>query len=168
MEITIVPIDSIKLNPKNPRVIRDRKFKLLVKSIQNFPKMLKLRPIVVNDEMVTLGGNMRLKASIEAGLKEVPIIKASELTDKEQEEFIIKDNSSFGEWDWEILANGWDELDLKDWGIDVPTFETNDEDIQLNMPSDESFRVTITCNSEEEQNEIYKKLVELGFNVNKI
>ena len=120
MIIQKVKIGQVKPNESNPRVIRDDKFKKLVKSIQDFPEMLELRPIVVNEDMVVLGGNMRLKACIEAGLKEVPVIKASDLTQEQQKEFIIKDNVGFGEWDWDILANEWDAENLEDWGLDLP------------------------------------------------
>ncbi len=113
-------ISKVKTNPNNPRVIKDDKFSKLVKSIKEFPKMLEIRPIVVNDDMIVLGGNMRLKACKEAGLKEVPIIKASELTEDEQRQFIIKDNVSGGEWEWEMLTNEWDVEQLEDWGVDVP------------------------------------------------
>jgi len=123
MKTEIISIKKIKSNPNNPRVIKDDKFKKLVKSIEEFPKMLEMRPIVVNDEMVVLGGNMRLKACKEIGLGEVPVIKASELTEEEQRAFIIKDNSGFGEWDWEMLANEWDVEQLEDWGLEVPEFE---------------------------------------------
>ena len=92
MQTTLTKISAIKPNPNNPRIIKDDKFAKLVTSIKEFPKMLELRPIVVNDDMIVLGGNMRLKACKEAGLKEVPVIKASELTEAEQREFIIKDN----------------------------------------------------------------------------
>jgi len=122
-----VSIKAIKANPNNPRVIRDDKFRKLVKSINEFPEMLELRPIVVNDEMVVLGGNMRLKACKEAGLSEVAIIKASNLSEAQQAEFIIKDNLGFGEWDWDMLANEYDEADLKDWGLDLPVFESVNE-----------------------------------------
>jgi len=118
-----VPINTIKANPNNPRIIKDDKFAKLVKSINEFPQMLNLRPIVVNDDMVVLGGNMRLKACKEAGLKEIPIIKASELTDQQQKEFIVKDNVGYGEWDWNDLANNWDEQELIDWGLDIPGFD---------------------------------------------
>ena len=114
---------ELRLNKDNPRVIKDDKFKKLVKSIQDFPQMLEIRPIVVNDEMVVLGGNMRLKACIEAGLTEVPIIKASSLTPEQQKEFIIKDNVGFGEWEWDVLANEWDVEKLTDWGLDIPDYE---------------------------------------------
>lgn len=122
MKTEIVKITEVKNNPNNPRVIKDDKFTKLVNSIKEFPKMLEIRPIVVNDDMIVLGGNMRLKACKEAGLKEVPIIKASDLTEDEQRQFIIKDNVSGGEWDWEMLANEWDSEQLEDWGLDVPNF----------------------------------------------
>jgi ParB-like chromosome segregation protein Spo0J len=117
-----VKISEVKSNPNNPRLIKDDKFKKLVKSIQEFPEMLSLRPIVVNADMVVLGGNMRLKACKEAGLKEVDIIKADDLTEEQQKQFIIKDNVGFGEWDWEDLANNWDAEQLTDWGLDIPNF----------------------------------------------
>ena len=119
MKIEKVKIGSIKTNPNNPRVIKDDKFKKLVQSVKDFPQMLDIRPIVVNDEMIVLGGNMRLKACIEAGIKEVSIIKASELTPEQQNEFIIKDNVGFGEWNWDDLANDWDAEQLTEWGLDV-------------------------------------------------
>lgn len=113
-------VSEVKANPNNPRIIKDDKFKKLVQSIKDFPEMLELRPIVVNNDGIVLGGNMRLKACKEAGLKEVPVIKASELTEEQQKEFIIKDNVGFGEWDWEDLANNWDAEELTDWGLDLP------------------------------------------------
>ena len=123
MEIKKIKISEIKPNPNKPRLIKDDKFKKLVKSIQDFPQMLEIRPIVVNDDMIVLGGNMRLKACKEAGLKELPIIKASELTEEQQREFIIKDNVGFGEWEWEDLANNWDAEQLTEWGLDIPDFK---------------------------------------------
>lgn len=119
----VVPIHEIKANPNNPRLIKDEKFAKLVKSIKEFPEMLELRPIVVNDDMVVLGGNMRLKACKEAGLIQIPVIKASSLTEEQQKEFIIKDNVGFGEWDWELIANEWDAEKLQDWGLDIPGFD---------------------------------------------
>jgi ParB-like chromosome segregation protein Spo0J len=117
--IQTVKTKDIIANENNPRVIKDDKFKKLVQSIKDFPQMLQLRPIVVNDEMVVLGGNMRLRAVQEVGLKEVPIIKASDLTEEQQKEFIIKDNVGFGEWDWDVLANEWEPELLTAWGLDV-------------------------------------------------
>ena len=119
MKTQTVPINEVKSNPNNPRIIKDDKFKKLVASIKELPQMLQLRPIVVNEDMIVLGGNMRLKACKEAGLKEIPIIKASELNEEQQRAFIIKDNVGFGEWDWDALANEWDAEQLEEWGLDV-------------------------------------------------
>jgi DNA modification methylase len=123
MKIETVKISAVKSNPNNPRIIKDDKFKKLVQSVKDFPQMLDIRPIVVNDDMIVLGGNMRLKACIEAGIKEVSIIKASDLTPEQQNEFIIKDNSNFGTWNWDDLANDWDAEQLTEWGLDIPNFE---------------------------------------------
>jgi DNA modification methylase len=120
MKTETIKISKIKSNPNNPRLIKDDKFFKLVKSIKEFPEMLKLRPIVINDDLIVLGGNMRLKACKDAGLKEVSIIKASELTAEQQREFIVKDNVGFGEWDWNMIANEWDAEQLDDWGLDLP------------------------------------------------
>jgi site-specific DNA-methyltransferase (adenine-specific) len=121
-----IKISEVKANPSNPRTIKDDKFNKLVQSIKDFPQMLELRPIVVNDDMIVLGGNMRLKACKEAGLKEVPIIKASELTPEQQAEFIVKDNIGFGEWNYELLLNAYDSADLEAWGLDVPNLDLNE------------------------------------------
>tara|TARA_R110000803_G_scaffold45268_2_gene95424 strand:- start:353 stop:1615 length:1263 start_codon:yes stop_codon:yes gene_type:complete len=118
-----VAINKVFPNPTNPRTIKEGKFKKLVNSIQDFPEMLELRPIVVSKDMEILGGNMRYRACKEAGLKEVYIIKADKLTDKQIEEFIVKDNVGFGEWDWDVLANDWDINELEEWGLDGFPFE---------------------------------------------
>jgi DNA modification methylase len=122
-----VKISQVKTNPDNPRIIKDDKFKQLVKSIKDFPEMLELRPIVVNSDMMVLGGNMRLRACQEAGLKEIPIIKADSLTAEQQREFIIKDNVGYGEWNWEQIANEWDAELIKEWGLDIPDFKIEQE-----------------------------------------
>lgn len=119
LQVEWVKIAEVKSNPSNPRVIKDDKFKKLVKSIQEFPQMLELRPIVVNENNVVLGGNMRLRACQEIKMKQIPIVKASALTEEQQKEFIIKDNVGFGEWDWDDLANEWDAEKLEDWGLDL-------------------------------------------------
>jgi DNA modification methylase len=119
-------ISEVKLNPNNPRLIKDDKFEKLVKSIKEFPEMLDIRPIVVNKDMVILGGNMRFKACKEAGLKEIPVIVADNLTEEQQREFLIKDNTSGGEWDFEMLANEWDNEQLEEWGLDITAFETDE------------------------------------------
>jgi DNA modification methylase len=116
-------ISQIKPNSENPRIIKDHKFKQLVESIKSFPQMLELRPIVIDENNVVLGGNMRLKACIEAGLTDVPVKIAHGLTQEQKKEFIIKDNVGYGEWDWDDLANNWDEQLLTEWGLDIPNFE---------------------------------------------
>ena len=130
MKTEKVKISEVKSNPNNPRIIKDDKFRKLVQSIKDFPKMLEICPIVVNNEMIVLGGNMRLKACKEAGLKEIFIIKAEDLTEDQQKEFIIKDNVGFGEWDWEQLANEWDNEELNDWGLDIPNFDSEVEELE--------------------------------------
>lgn len=114
---------EITSNPQNPRIIKDEKFTRLKKSLQEFPQMMNLRPIVVDDQGIVLGGNMRLQALKSLGYKDIPdewIKKVSELTPEQKQEFIIKDNAGFGEWDWDCLANEWSDLPLSDWGVDIP------------------------------------------------
>lgn len=136
--MTYKKLTDIKPNPDNPRVIKDENFKKLVNSIKEFPKMLDLRPIVVNKDMVILGGNMRFRACQEAGYKEVPITIADSLTPEQEREFIIKDNVSGGDWDWEILANEWNETKLNEWGLDVPEFITDDGfGTEFELPSED-------------------------------
>ena len=119
----IVKIEAIKANSKNPRVIKDDKFRKLVQSIREFPDMLNKRPLIcftdVDGKYVVLGGNMRLKAAQEIGLKEMPIILADDWTQEQKDEFLIKDNVGFGEWNWDDLANEWDAKLLDNWGLDV-------------------------------------------------
>ena len=124
-----VKISKIKGNPSNPRIIKNDKFKKLVKSIKEFPEMLKLRPIVVDEDMIVLGGNMRLKASKDAGLKEVWIDIAEGLTEEQKKEFIVKDNVGFGEWDWAMLGNEWNTIKITEWGLDV--WENQDDKNEL-------------------------------------
>jgi site-specific DNA-methyltransferase (adenine-specific) len=138
-----VKISEVKVNPNNPRLIKDDKFTKLVQSIKDFPEMLDIRPIVVNADMVVLGGNMRLKACKEAGLKEVPIIIADNLTEEQQREFLIKDNVSGGEWDWEALVNEWDVEELETWGLDIPDFTTK----ELPQAEEDDFDTTPPENS---------------------
>ena len=125
-----IKISEVKNNPKNPRLIKDDKFKKLVKSVQEFPEMLELRPIVVDENNIVLGGNMRLKACKEAGLKEVFIVKAEGLTEEQKNEFIVKDNVGFGEWDWDSLANEWDTDKLYEWGLDLPVDLSVSEELE--------------------------------------
>lgn len=121
----MVKLTKIKPNPDNPRIIKDERFKKLVQSIKDFPKMMELRPIITDEKGMILGGNMRLKAIQELGMKEIPdswVKKASDLTEEQKREFIIKDNIGFGDWGWETLANNWDEQQLEEWGLEIPGF----------------------------------------------
>lgn len=138
MKPQLVPISKIKPNPSNPRLIKNIKFKKLVASIEELPSMLHLRPIVVDEDYVILGGNMRYKACIEAGLKEIPIIVASELSDEDKKAFIIKDNVSYGEWDWDILGNEYNFEQLDSWGMDLPS-EMFAEDVDYSILDEEDF-----------------------------
>ena len=119
MIMELISIKKIKPNPKNPRTISPKKFKALVSSVKEFPEMLEVRPIVVDENMVILGGNMRFKAIVEAGFKEVYIIRAENLTEAQKDEFIIKDNANYGDWDWDVLANEFKQDNLLHWGMDV-------------------------------------------------
>ena len=139
-----VDIKKIKPNPRNPRIIKDEKFAKLVKSIQDFPEMLEKRPLVcftdIDGKYVVLGGNMRLKAANEVGLKQLPILLADDWTEEQKNEFLIKDNVGFGEWDWSQLHNEWDVDKLDEWGMDVPQFAPevdysilDDEDVESQL-----------------------------------
>lgn len=160
MKIEKIEIEKLKFNPKNPRTIKDDKFKKLVKSIKEFPEMLDVRPIVVDNDMIVLGGNMRLKACMSAGLKEVSIIRFNDLTDDKKKEFIVKDNVGYGEWDWEILNDDseWNRDLLEEWGLNLPNIK-NDKDI---LP-DNIIALFIDLKSEDKQKELYDKLIELGY-----
>jgi ParB-like chromosome segregation protein Spo0J len=161
----LVKITDVKPNPKNPRVIRDEKFKKLVKSIQEFPDMLNKRPLIVftdvDGKYCVLGGNMRLKALNELKYTKIPIIEADEWTEEQKAEFLIKDNVGFGEWDWDQLANEWDSEKLNDWGMDVPIYEdVNLDDFfeENNLPEDKEEKFTITLEYSEED---YAEVIEL-------
>lgn len=127
-------IDKVKINPNNPRLIKDERFKKLVQSLKSFPEMATVRPIICNSEMVILGGNMRYRAMIEAGWKEVPV-EIVDWPEEKQREFIIKDNVGFGEWEWDVLANEWDAEKLEEWGVDVPNIgeelEAQEDDYEM-------------------------------------
>jgi len=152
-----VKITEVIANPNNPRLIKDDKFKKLVKSIQDFPDMLNVRPIVVNKDMVVLGGNMRLKAIKEAGIKEINV-DIVDWNEQQQKEFIVKDNVGYGEWDWNDLANNWDAEELTDWGLDIPNFNTEgfaDKNKELSL-DDVTDSMTITLKYTEEEYHIVK------------
>jgi ParB-like chromosome segregation protein Spo0J len=161
-----IKINQVKTNPNNPRIIKNDKFEKLVKSIKEFPEMLKLRPIVVDEEMMVLGGNMRLKASKDAGLKEVWIEIAEGLTEEQKKEFIVKDNVGFGEWEWDMLANEWDSVQLAEWGLDVWQNEDDEQNNDVNDISDnisEEYRVEIELTSEREQEQVFNELTKKGY-----
>jgi len=151
-------INEIKPNPNNPRIIKDIKFKQLVKSIQDFPQMLELRPIVIDENNMVLGGNMRLKACLEAGLTDVPVIHANNLSEEKKKEFIVKDNVGYGEWNWDDLANEWNIDELTEWGLDIPNFDTEgfaDKNKELSL-DDVTDSMTITLKYTEDEYHIVK------------
>jgi hypothetical protein len=158
MNSTEVNLSEIKSNPNNPRIIKDDKFHKLVESIKTFPRMLEIRPIVVNKDMIVLGGNMRLRACKEAGIKKVHVIFADDLTEEQQREFIIKDNVGFGEWDWAMLANEWDYKELDDWGLTMPNFDV-EPDYSILDDSDELQKQL------DEMNDGTRKAIQIEFNL---
>lgn len=129
-ETLTLPMSDIKLNESNPRVIKDKQMKRLVKSIQDFPEMTELRPIVVDENNVILGGNMRYRAMQQLGYEQAEVVRVSGLTDEQKREFIIKDNVPFGDWDWDELANSWDAVELNDWGLDIPEAEAVGQEVE--------------------------------------
>lgn len=139
-------IGDIKPNPNNPRLIRDDKFESLKKSIDHFPQMMIARPIVVDEFNMVLGGNMRLRACADLNWKVLPVVKITGMTDLQKKEFIIKDNASFGEWDWEILANEWNDVDLSEWGIDIPKDSFTEEDEQEQSTD---LQIVIKCDADQ-------------------
>jgi ParB-like chromosome segregation protein Spo0J len=164
-------LSEIKPNPNNPRVIKDEKFDKLVKSIKDFPKMMELRPMVINADNIVLGGNMRLKALKELGYKEVPgewVKRAEDLTEDEQRQFIIKDNVGFGEHDWEMLATEWDAEELEEWGLDVPADWGEEEveekeQVDLSDDLDINFRIEVVLTDEKSQELLYNELIERNY-----
>ena len=154
-------IKEIKSNPNNPRIIKDEKFAKLKKSISEFPKMMELRPMVINSENIVLGGNMRLKALKELGYKDIPdnwVKRADELTEDETRRFIIADNVGFGEHDWEMLANEWDTQELEDWGLEGFPFDEDIQDIEEIEDFNESVNFTIKCDSIKQLEQLQTKL----------
>jgi hypothetical protein len=161
-----VKLYKIKGNPRNPRIIKNDKYKKLVASIKEFPQMLEKRPIVVDEDMMVLGGNMRLKASKDAGLKEVWIDIEEGWTKEQKDEFVVKDNVNFGEWEWDMLANDWDSVQLADWGLDVWQNEDDEQNNDVNDISDniaEEYRVEIELTSEREQEQVFNELTQKGY-----
>tara|TARA_Y100000004_G_scaffold98183_1_gene109989 strand:+ start:1253 stop:1810 length:558 start_codon:yes stop_codon:yes gene_type:complete len=149
-------INQLQPNISNPRLIKQHKFKKLVQSIKDFPQMLDLRPIVIDENNIILGGNMRYKACVEAGIKEVPVKIAKGLTEEQKKEFIIKDNIGFGEWEWDMLGNEWDNVKLGEWGMDVWQPE---EEVDYSVLDDLDIGQELT---EKEQN--VKRAIQIEFN----
>ena len=162
-----VSLTKLKNNPKNPRVIRDEKFNKLKKSIEDFPDMLEKRPLVVftdkDGKFVVLGGNMRLKAAKELGIKELPVILADEWTEDQKAQFLIKDNVNFGEWNHEELANEWDAIQLQEWGLDLPVNMDIDElSDEFELPDgDKSPFQQMAFHLADEQAEAIKPIIEI-------
>jgi ParB-like chromosome segregation protein Spo0J len=155
-------LSKLKGNPNNPRIIKDDKFKKLVKSINDFPKMMALRPIVVDENFIVQGGNMRLKALQEIGFKDIPdewVKQVKDLSEDEKKQFIIKDNVGFGEWDWDDLANNWDAEQLTEWGLDIPHFAPFEND-EIEGEEKQSFKIEVICKDAEEQETSYNALIE--------
>jgi hypothetical protein len=161
-----VKITEVKPNPENPRLIKDHKFKQLVKSIKEFPEMLKLREVVVDENMVILGGNMRYKACIEAGLKKIDVVIFAGLTEEQKKEFVIKDNVNYGVWDWDILANNYDTNDLTDWGLSV--WNPNITELESEDENESTLQGNDTNSSDEEETEEKanekKGIIQIEFN----
>lgn len=161
-------LSDISPNPSNPRIIKDEKFLKLKDSINAFPKMMELRPIIVDETMTVLGGNMRLKALSDLGFKEIPdswVKKASELSDEEKKQFIIKDNVGFGEWDWQDLQANWDTDKLEEWGLDVPGFEGvdySDKNKEIDIYSMEDEMIIKLKFTEDEYNIVKAQLLKIA------
>lgn len=160
IETRIVAIATIKPNPANPRFIRDENYKKLVQSIKDFPEMRDIREIVVNKDMVILGGNMRYRAMQEAGIKDVQV-KIVDLSEEKQREFIIKDNLESGEWNWDEIANNWDQEKLEEWGLETEC--NKDKQTSNGLEFEPLYKIEIDCKNEAEQQKIYNELTELGY-----
>ena len=117
--MTTIPLSDLVFNEDNPRTISEEKFESLKRSLNAFPEMLNARPIVVDENNVILGGNMRARAMAAIGLTKAEVHRVEGWTDEQKAEFMIKDNVGFGDWDWDVLANQWDNVSLGDWGLDV-------------------------------------------------
>jgi ParB-like chromosome segregation protein Spo0J len=168
--IRTVKISQIKPNPKNPRVIKDDKFNKLLQSIKDFPQMLEKRPLVCftdkDKKLVVLGGNMRLKAAQEIGLKELPVMLADDWTEDQKNKFLIKDNVNFGEWDWDELANEWDSDQLTEWGLEIPNFQNNydfsDKNKEIDIDDLDSEMVIKLKYPEAEYNQVKGQLLKIA------
>jgi ParB-like chromosome segregation protein Spo0J len=162
MKSEIRKLTEIRNNPENPRYIRDEKFAKLVKSLKDFPEMIGARPLVVNQRMEALGGNMRLKAMIEAGWTECPVVQV-DWSEEKQREFIIKDNVGFGEWDWDMIANEWDAEEVEGWGLDIPVFEDfSDKNQELDVNGFEDEMIIKLKYSEDDYEQVREQLSKIS------
>jgi hypothetical protein len=151
----LLPIDKIKPNPGNPRVIKDHKFLQLKKSLEDFPEMSQARAVVIDENFIILGGNMRWKAAKELGWKEINVIQVFGWTEEQKRQFIIKDNVGFGEWDWQLIAAEWPEVG--EWGLDVPEFDDSGDIVEL--PSiTTTYNVNIKCDDPLQVEELKQRL----------
>lgn len=159
----LITINQLKLNDNNPRFIKDERFKKLVKSIKDFPEMLEKRPIIVDENMIVLGGNMRLRACEAAGLKEVWVDQVTDWSEEQKKEFIIKDNIGFGEWDFDLLANEWEQDKLLDWGFEELQFLDDNNNLILEEKKLLSkIQVIIDCENILEQKQLYEEFKNRG------
>lgn len=177
MQSQLISIGKLKNNsgqieglPKNPRLLKDDKFKKLVKSIKDDPEMLQLREVIayeLNNELIVIAGNMRLSACKELGLKEIPVkILPQDTSVEKLKAYTIKDNLGYGEWSWDDIANEWDMEQLEGWGMDLPLFDKHLEEAELKDLSDKlksEFKIEIICKDEEEQEKTYNKLIEENY-----
>ena len=164
-EIKTAKISEIKLNPDNPRTISNKDMELLIKSLKEFPEMLHLREIVVDENMIVLGGNMRLLALQKMGASDCQIRMVSGLTPEQKREFVIKDNSNFGRYDFDSLANEWSDLPLADWGVDLPDdwIKNNEKTNQnINEIYELKYNVIVECDNEAQQKELLTRFEEEG------
>ena len=169
VETKQVAFSEIRPNPDNPRSITKAGLDRLAKSLKDFPEMLEIREVVVDETMTVLGGNMRLRALEHAGAKQCLAKIVTGLTAEQKREFVIKDNGSFGDWDFDALANAWDDLPLADWGVNLPPAWAGEGDGQEGPPSeDDKYRaqygVIVTCEDESHQEKVYNILKEQGYN----
>ncbi len=162
-------LSQIRKNPNNPRIIRDEKFEKLKRSIQDFPQMMEFRPIIVDESGVILGGNMRYEAIKSLKMAEFPdewVKRVEELTEDQKKEFTVKDNVGFGDWDWDAIANEWDELPLDDWGLDVPGVGSLDDysekNRELNLDAFEDKQIIKLEYSMDEAEKVRKALLKVA------
>lgn len=166
----MIKLSTIKLNPNNPRICKDDKFKKLVTSLSTFPEMMAKRPMVcvtdTDGKIYPLGGNMRLKALEHLKFKEIPgewVTMADEWTEEQRREFLIKDNIGYGEWDFEMLANEWNEEELINWGIDLPLFDDIEEKESKSEDYEKKYEVVAECKDQSDQENVFDLLTKNGY-----